>query len=81
MKSTRMTSLAELDAQVFRWNSGYAVGTTVAYYPVTGRDYNRTRKTRSPAFVLSGHTACVFLEGEAGCVALDNCQPVEEGAA
>ena len=43
----------------------------VFYHPVIGEPAGRYSNTRSLAFVLSGHTACVFIERESGCVALD----------
>jgi hypothetical protein len=58
--------------QCDRWNKQCAVGSLVRFYPVTGRAEYRLRRTRSEAYMLSGHTAVVFLEGESGCVALDN---------
>jgi hypothetical protein len=66
-------SMAELDRQVADWNLTVPIGSEVEYHPVIGEPAYRTGKTRSAAFVLSGHTACVFLEGVAGCVALDAC--------
>ena len=49
------------------------VGDTVEY-----RDYPeaepQTFTTRTPAEVLSGHTAVVWLNGKAGCVCVDACR-------
>jgi hypothetical protein len=65
-------ALAELkQRECDRFNALVAVGTDVEYHPVIGEPKWRVRKTRTPASVLSGHTAVVWLEGEAGCVALD----------
>jgi hypothetical protein len=36
----------------------------------------KTTRTRSAAYVLSGHTAVVFVDGVSGCVALDAVNPV-----
>ena len=59
-----------------RWNQCYPVGTLVEFHPVIGEPAHRLRKTRTPASVLSGHTAVVWLEDESGCVALQACVPV-----
>lgn len=37
-------------------------------------------KTRSPAEVLGGHSAVVWLEGTSGCYLLDRVTPLTEGA-
>lgn len=67
----RQRTIAQLDAQVKRWNDAHPVGAPVFYHPVIGEPAGRYSNTRSLAFVLSGHTACVFIEHESGCVALD----------
>ena len=59
------------------WNRLYPIGTEVKYHPVIGEPAHRLRKTRGEAYVLSGHTAVVFLESESGCVALEACIPVK----
>jgi len=64
---------AELRWECDRWNQ---LGTLVEYHPIIDKPEHRLRKTRTPAQVLSGHTAVVWLEGESGCVALDACVPV-----
>lgn len=69
----RKSSAAGLESECRRWNEQNPVGTTVEYHPVMGKPEHRLRKTRGPAYVLSGHTAVVFLEGESGCVALAAC--------
>lgn len=76
MKCPKVKSQLELERQARDWNERHVVGSEVRYHPVIDNPEYRVRKTRSAAFVLSGHTACVFLEGEAGCVALDACEPV-----
>jgi hypothetical protein len=72
----RPPSEAQLEKQAAIWNQLTPVGSDVRYHPVIGWPEYRVRKTRSEAFVLSGHTACVFLVDESGCVALDACEPV-----
>jgi len=64
-------SIAQLEKQCEVWNRACPIGTEVNYHPVIGRPEYRTRKTRSFAQVLGGHTAVIWLEGESGCVALD----------
>ena len=54
-----------------QFNQAYPVGTEVEYHPVIGEPAHRVRTTRTPAQVLSGHTAVVWLNDESGCVALD----------
>ena len=72
-KPPRQPDMADLMLQAKRWNEAHPVGTEVLYHPVIGGTEARRRRTRSEAFVLSGHTVCVFLEDETGCVALDAC--------
>ena len=62
---------------VKRWNRYHPVGTPVIYWPVLGRPDQIRSRTRSPAQVLSGHTAVVWLEGHAACVSLLHCKPEE----
>jgi hypothetical protein len=59
--------------EVARWNANVAVGDLVEYrsYPEAEP---QTFRTRTPAEVLSGHTAVVWLEGKSGCVAIDACR-------
>jgi hypothetical protein len=67
----RRKSLNELKAECIVWNHEHPVGTAVVYHPVIGEPAGRETKTRSEAYVLGDHTAVVFVEGVAGCVALD----------
>ena len=76
MPRPKIQSQAELLQRCRKWNLAHPVGSEVRYHPVINGPEYRLRKTRGEAFVLSGHTACVFLEGESGCVALDACVPV-----
>jgi hypothetical protein len=66
-----MKTLAQLEKQCHIWNRACPIGTEVQYHPVIGRPEYRLRKTKTGAYVLSGHTAVIWLEGESGCVALD----------
>jgi hypothetical protein len=58
------------------WNAKHPIGTEVCFHPVIGRSECRAGKTTSLAWVLSGHTAVVFLSSERGCVAIEACEPV-----
>lgn len=63
--------------KVEQWNSQYPVGTAVDYWsvlPIDGPPTLQT-ETRSEAFLLEGHTACVQLKRKPACVALDNVRP------
>jgi hypothetical protein len=55
------------------------VGNAVKYYGVLGDESSLfVTSTRSEAFILSGHTPCVWLCGKPGMVALRNCEPITE---
>lgn len=54
------------------WNASYPVGTTVDFINHPGDEPVRTTTT-SEAYVMGGHTACIFLAGVSGCVDLDHC--------
>lgn len=55
------------------WNHQHPVGTAVLLTMDSG-DEKRT-KTRSEAWVLSGHTAVIQVEGVAGCYDLQRVRP------
>lgn len=55
------------------WNQQHEVGTAVLYRKDNGNTFATT--TRSPASVLSGHTAVIWLTGISGCVALERVAP------
>ncbi|MBU9380678.1 hypothetical protein [Burkholderia gladioli] len=57
------------------WNARVSVGAAVQYVEVRG-DAPKIFTTATPAQVLSGHTAVVWLNGKSGCVVLDHCTPV-----
>lgn len=72
-----MTKLQKLEQEVAAFNRRFSVGDPVDYYE-TRDDIDRTGQskryhTRTPAQVLSGHTAVVWLEGKAGCVVCSHC--------
>lgn len=65
------------EEQVAAWNAAVPVGSRVLYYPLgLGVGTPQQRVTRSPAQVVGGHTAVVWVEGVAGCLALSHLQPV-----
>lgn len=78
MQHKRFTSPMSPINQSAAWNLAHSIGTRVRYFPVVdGIRYVETT-TRSEAFVLSGHTAVVFIEGVSGCVALDALEVVSQ---
>jgi hypothetical protein len=70
-------SLRQLEHVCDRWNARHPVGTPVIYHPVIGEKAGRSTKTTMPASILSGHSAVLFVEGVAGCVALEAVEPIE----
>lgn len=73
-RRTRERIIAETCAA---WNQAHPIGTLVQFHPVIGGRGYRERTTRSEAYVLSGHTAVIMLDGESGCVALEACRVVD----
>lgn len=65
----RKPDLAKLQKQCDEFNATNPVGTRVILKKDVGTEVHT--KTRSVAQVLSGHSAVVWLEGVAGCYALD----------
>ncbi len=53
------------------WNRRHEVGCAVEYHPIIGEAGHINTTTRSKAYVLSGHTAVLFVKGVSGCVALE----------
>lgn len=68
------------EKEVAAWNAKVGVGDTVEYrgYPEAKP---QTFTTRTPAEVLSGHTAVVWLNGKSGCVCVDACRKIVARAA
>lgn len=59
------------------WNSRLPVGSEVQYRECLDDPFPATRfTTRTPATVLSGHTAVVWLNEKPGCVAIAHCRPI-----
>lgn len=57
-----------------QFNALVEVGDSVDYREIRGEGAATRHRTRSAAYVLSGHTAVVFLEGKVGCVCTDHCE-------
>lgn len=55
------------------WNRTIAVGDAVEFREADGEP-PQVYTTRTPAEVLSGHTAVVWLNGKSGCVACELCR-------
>ena len=72
----RLPSGAQLLRQCSKWNRRWPIGTEVRYYPVLGCPQSSRHRTTSEAYVLSGHTAVIFLDSHSGCVSLDHCIPL-----
>ena len=63
------------EQEVAEWNAKVAVGDTVEYRGHPEAE-PQTFTTRTPAEVLSGHTAVVWLNGKSGCVCVDACRRI-----
>ena len=74
----RQPNLAKLERLCLNWNSIYPVGTEVEYHPVIGEPKCKITRTRSAAYVLSCHTAVIFVERVSGCVALEAVNPISK---
>ena len=61
---------------VAKWNERFHVGTKVRYWTGAREGVGKISYTQSPAEVLSGHTAVIWLSGVSGCVALSHVEPV-----
>lgn len=66
-------SAKKLTEAVARWNGAHEVGAKVFVRLDSGEQ--RETVTRSPAEVLSGHSAVIWLEGISGCYLLDRVRP------
>jgi hypothetical protein len=67
---------ALMEKRCAQWNARHPVGAQVEYHSVIGEAEFKVFRTRTPAQVLSGLTAVVWLEGKSGCVCLEACVPV-----
>lgn len=76
-RARKPLTLAELDQQCERFNARCALGGRVAVkMDFTGNIKITT--TRTPATVLGGHTAVVWLEGIDGCYDLERVTPLRD---
>lgn len=73
MNGPKRPSLAKLQASCDAWNSAHPVGTAVIVTRDMGEE--QPTKTRSTAYVLSGHTAVIFVDGISGCYLLERVRP------
>lgn len=66
------------------FNHAIAVGDWIRYREIKGEGDGKLYRTKTPASVLGGHSAVVWLEGKSGCVCCDHCEkasPPEETVA
>lgn len=76
---TTDSKIAQLQIIVDEWNAVCPMGTPVVRYKlIRPLREPQTTKTRSVAWLLSGHTAVVMVEGVSGCVALESVVPITE---
>lgn len=73
MRRRRKSPVETVDA----WNRTVKVGDLVEYRGYPEAEPQRFA-TRTVAQVLMNHTAVVWLEGKAGCVAVEACKPVPQ---
>jgi malonyl CoA-acyl carrier protein transacylase len=71
LRAAKEKKLAVLRKRIEDWNGSYPVGTRVS---VEG--YGEFMKTRSPALVLFGHRAAIYLQDHNGYFGLDEVRPV-----
>ncbi|MDR2756853.1 MAG: hypothetical protein LBC20_14230 [Planctomycetaceae bacterium] len=71
-----MPSQKQLQKEVDNFNKKFKVGDVIRYYEILNGAKFEVYKIKSEAFILSGHTACVFLENKSGCVACSHCKPI-----
>lgn len=64
------------ELEVSEWNERYPLGTPVTYWTGLRVGNGRYAITRTPAQVLSGHTAVVWVTGESSCIALTHVDAV-----
>ena len=62
--------------KVERFNERHPVGTQVRYWPAMRSGEGRWSVTRTPAWLVGGHTPCVSVEGYPGGIALTHIEPV-----
>lgn len=62
-----------MQAQVDAWNGEHKIGTPVTVVKDNGTELDTT--TRSEAWMLSGHTPVIQVDGLSGCYLLDRVTP------
>ncbi|MER7166991.1 hypothetical protein ABT336_13115 [Micromonospora sp. NPDC000207] len=73
-----MTIDSDPQATANAFNSIHPVETPVRYWTGVREGAGRTGRTRTPAQVLSGHTAVVWLHGVSGCINLTHVEVISE---
>lgn len=73
-----MNKTKQVQREVDDFNKRHPIGTPVQYWPVIGGKDSMRSTTRSEAQVLGGHTAVVWINGKAGCVALSHVEAVRQ---
>jgi hypothetical protein len=72
-------SPAKLQKEIDKFNKKFKIGDPIVYYEIWGQKEPPLKTTtQTEAYVLSGHTAVVFLNGKRGCVACSHCVSVAE---
>lgn len=61
--------------RVRNFNARYLVGTPVRYWPGAREGDGRKSVTRTPAWLVGGHTPCVSVDGYPGGIALTHVKP------
>ena len=61
-------------SDVERFNERYPVSTPVRYWPGIREGEGRVSVTRTPAWLVGGHTPCVSVEGYPGGIALTHIE-------
>jgi hypothetical protein len=67
---------AEKWLTIHQWNEAHPVGTVVSAWPVARTDPPLRTVTRTPAWVLGGHTPVVSVDGYPGGIALTHVEVV-----
>ncbi len=64
------------EAKVEQFNNNYPLGTPVRFWPGFKQGEGREGKTRTPAWVMGGHTAVVSITDYPGGIALTHVEVV-----
>lgn len=67
----RENMIASLNAEINQWNKNHPIGTRVSV-----QAYEGVLETKSPALILFGHRAAIYLQGYNGYFALDEVKPL-----